>query len=116
LPDNEWEIGKIMEKQSSKKATQVKRTIAAAAVTGVLAFGFGSSGSVMADSDVPTESYPIPTNTVTNPPVPAEPLPATGTDSTGLWLKVGGGAVLAGGLLVAATARRRNENESTLAS
>lgn len=112
-----------MKNSSSNKATQVKRTIAAAAITGAIGFGLGGGSSALAadcrEADTRDawceESYPMPTDPVTVPPAEEKPLPDTGSDSTGLWIKIGGGTVLAGGLLVAATARRRNE-DSALAS
>ena len=110
--------------QSIKRASQVKKMVAAAAVTSALAFGFASGGTSLAadcgeaDTRDPwcEESYPISVPPVTHPPAEEKPLPETGSDATGLWIKIGGGTVLAGGLLVAATARRRNEEESALAS
>lgn len=87
------------------------RLLAATAVVGVVALG--SAGAASADDydTVPAESYPIPTKPDTVPPKVVKPLPATGSDSTGMWLKIGGGAVLAGGVLVAATSRRRHESQ-----
>ncbi|MGA9279303.1 LPXTG cell wall anchor domain-containing protein [Ilumatobacter sp.] len=76
---------------------------------------FGVAGNASAtpvDPDIPTESYPMPTDPVTVPPTVVKPLPATGSDSTGTWIKIGGATVLAGGLLVAATSRRRNHEQA----
>lgn len=85
------------------------RLLAATAAVGVVTVG-GVSAAAAEDYDtVPAESYPIPTDPVTHPPAEPKPLPATGSDSTGMWLKIGGGTLLAGGVLVAATSRRRNE-------
>lgn len=119
--DRKQERGRTMAEKLTKKA---KRTIAVAAVSGALVFGFGGTASAVTnDGTDGAESYPVGGVEGTSPPVtvpattvPTTVLPSTGSDSTGLWLKVGGGAVLAGGLLVAATARRRHEEDSAVAS
>ena len=37
------------------------------------------------------------------------PIPKTGNEGTDTWVKLGAGAVLAGGVMVAAASRRRRE-------
>ena len=59
-----------MKIQSPKKATQVKRAIAAAAITGAIGFGLGGGGNALAadcrEADTRDawceESYPMPTD------------------------------------------------------
>ena len=60
------------------------------------------------DDPPPDEAYP-PAATTTIVVVPTTtPLARTGADGTDMWIKVGAGAILVGGVLVAATARRRH--------
>ena len=92
-------------------SNRVIRLVTATAVAGVVSLASVSGASAATDPDA--ESYPITTDPVTHPPTDPKPLPATGSDGTEMWLKVGGGAVLAGGLLVAATSRRRNAEPTT---
>jgi len=63
-------------------------------------------------ADTVDEDYPP---AATNPPVTptTAAIPKTGNDGTDAWLKMGAGAVLAGGVLVAGTSRRRREVETT---
>jgi LPXTG-motif cell wall-anchored protein len=89
--------------------SKVIRLLAATAAVGVVTVGGASSAAAEDYDTVPAESYPIPTDPVTHPPMEPKPLPATGSDSTAVWLKIGGGTLLAGGILVAATSRRRSE-------
>ena len=59
------------------------------------------------DSDDQDEAYPPQATTTVVTPV-TRPLPPTGASGADNWLKVGAGAILVGGVLVAATARRRH--------
>ena len=66
------------------------------------------AGLAAADDDGKDEAYP-PAAVVTTVPaaVVKPPIAVTGADGADTWLKVGAGAILVGGILVAATARRR---------
>ena len=65
------------------------------------------AGLAAADDPPPDEAYPPAATTVVVVPTTV-PLPPTGADGADTWLKVGAGAILVGGVLVAATARRRH--------
>ena len=65
------------------------------------------AGLAAADDPPPDEAYPPAATTVVVAPTTV-PLPPTGADGADTWLKVGAGAILVGGVLVAATARRRH--------
>jgi hypothetical protein len=56
----------------------------------------------------PDEAYPPDATTTTVVAPTTAPLARTGADGADIWLKVGAGAILVGGVLVAATARRRH--------
>jgi len=78
-----------------------RRTIAASSVA--LPAGLAAA----TDSDGQDEAYPPQATTTVVTPV-TRPLPPTGASGADNWLKVGAGAILVGGVLVAATARRRH--------
>jgi hypothetical protein len=59
------------------------------------------------DPGPPEEAYPPRASTTTVVAPVTRPLPPTGASGSDNWLKVGAGAILVGGVLVAATARRR---------
>jgi LPXTG-motif cell wall-anchored protein len=63
------------------------------------------------DGDKKHEAYPP---TPTKPPVTptTQQIPKTGNDGTDMWVKLGAGAVLVGGVMVAATSRRRRGVEA----
>jgi len=64
-------------------------------------------GAAMADDDdPPAEAYP-PATTVKPVTPTTAPIPKTGNDGTDMWIKLGAGAVLVGGVMVAGASRRR---------
>lgn len=69
-------------------------------------------GAAFADDDGSGEAYP-PASTA--PPVTPTTvaIPSTGNEGTGTWVTLGAGAVLAGGLMVAGTTRRRKEADAS---
>jgi len=88
-----------MERTTTRSSRWVRLSIGALMSAGALV----SAGAVSAQEDYP------PAETV--PPEEPRPLPPTGANGTQDWVKLGAGAVLAGGLLVAGTARRRRTGE-----
>jgi LPXTG-motif cell wall-anchored protein len=76
-----------------------------AAIASIGVFGTASAD----DDDQPAEAYPPTPTLAPDRPKPPGEIPKTGNDGTDAWLKLGAGAVLAGGVLVTATARRRQQ-------
>jgi LPXTG-motif cell wall-anchored protein len=60
------------------------------------------------DDDPPKEAYP-PQSTAPAVTPTTRPIPKTGNEGTDTWVKLGAGAVLVGGVMVAAASRRRRE-------
>ena len=81
-----------------------------AALTALTAVG-PAIALVSADDDPPDEAYP-PATTVKPVTPTTRPIPKTGNDGTETWVKVGAGALLVGGLMVAGASRRRREVEA----
>ncbi len=89
--------------------------LAVAAIASIGVFGTASAES----DDPPAEAYPPTPSLAPDRPEPPGEIPKvggdggeiakTGNDGTDAWLKLGAGAVLAGGILVTATTRRRQE-------
>ncbi len=86
----------------------VKHRVLIGAAIAASSFALVPAGLAAADDPPPDEAYP-PAATTTPVVAPTTvPLPPTGADGADTWLKVGAGAILVGGVLVAATARRRH--------
>lgn len=85
----------------------VRRVALGATVMAVASIAPFASALAADDDGGSGEAYP-PAATIA-PADPGDPgqIPATGNDGTDTWLKLGAGAVLAGGVLVTAAARRR---------
>lgn len=85
----------------------VKHRVLIGAAIAASGFALVPVGLAAADDPPPDEAYPPAATTVVVKPTTV-PLPPTGADGADTWLKVGAGAILVGGVLVAATARRRH--------
>jgi hypothetical protein len=84
-----------------------RRWLAAAALSGLTMMA--PVGLAAAGEDAPpSEAYP-PQSTVKPVTPTTRPIPKTGNDGTDTWVKLGAGAVLVGGVMVAAASRRRRE-------
>ena len=85
----------------------VKHRVLIGAAIAASSFALVPAGLAAADPP-PDEAYPPDATTTTIVAPTTDPLPPTGADGADTWLKVGAGAILVGGVLVAATARRRH--------
>ena len=87
----------------NRKSRRVRRGIASLAATGVvLLLPVG-----VASADGGDEKYPPSVTEPPKRPAPAPTIPSTGNSGTDVWLKVGAGALMVGGVLVVAGSRRR---------
>jgi hypothetical protein len=98
---------------TSAGKTRAWRRLLASLALAALAAGV-PAGIASADDDDGHKKHEAYPPTPTKPPVTptTRPIPATGNDGTDTWVKLGAGAVLVGGVMVAATSRRRRELEA----
>jgi hypothetical protein len=99
---------------ASAGTTRGSRRLLAGLALAALTVGL-PGGLALADGDDGEKKHEAYPPTPTKPPVTptTRPIPATGNDGTDTWVKLGAGAVLVGGVMVAATSRRRREVEAS---
>jgi hypothetical protein len=93
--------------------TRSQRAVRAGLAIGALGVALAIPAGLVGADDNGGEKYPPAATDPPKVPRPATPIPKTGSDDLGLWLKLGTGAIAMGSIMAVTGSRRRTASWAT---